>query len=71
VRLQRYKDGGLSDIKSFKLKDGLIVYDKSGRARTFSAGDLKEWRGERAQAGRLPPKGYPSGHKFGGAFEAP
>jgi topoisomerase-4 subunit A len=71
VRLQNYKDGGLSDVKCFKLKDGLIVYDKSNRARTFSSGDLKDWRGARAQAGRLPPKGYPSGHKFGGAFGAP
>jgi topoisomerase-4 subunit A len=71
VRLQKYKDGGLSDVKCFKLKDGLIVYDRSNRARTFSASDLKDWRGERAQAGRLPPKGYPSGHKFGGAFGAP
>jgi topoisomerase-4 subunit A len=71
VRLQSYKDGGLSDVKCFKLKDGLIVYDKSNRARTYTASDLKDWRGSRAQAGRLPPKGYPSGHKFGGAFGAP
>jgi topoisomerase-4 subunit A len=71
VRLQKYKDGGLSDVKCFRLKDGLIAYDRSNRARTFAANELKEWRGERAQAGRLPPKGYPSGHKFGGAFGAP
>jgi len=69
VRLQRYKDGGLGDVKTFRLKDGLIVYDRSNRARVFT--DLKEWRGERAQAGRLPPKGYPSGDKFSGAFGAP
>ncbi|MGB3809991.1 MAG: DNA topoisomerase IV subunit A [Parvibaculum sp.] len=71
VRLQNYKDGGLADVKTFNLKEGLIVYDRSNRARTFSASDLKDWRGARAQAGRLPPKGYPSGHKFGGAFGAP
>ena len=70
VRLQKYKDGGLGDVKCFTLKEGLIVYDRSNRARTFSQGDLKDWRGERAQAGRLPPKGYPSGYKFGGAFGA-
>ncbi|MGV8995881.1 MAG: DNA topoisomerase IV subunit A [Parvibaculaceae bacterium] len=70
VRLQKYKDGGLGDIKCFTLKEGLIVYDRSNRARTFSQSDLKEWRGERAQAGRLPPKGYPSGYKFGGGFGA-
>lgn len=66
VRLQRYKDGGLGDIKSFTLKQGLIAYDRSDRARTFDA--LKEWLGQRAQAGRLPPKGFPVGHKFGGGF---
>ncbi|MBX3504296.1 MAG: DNA topoisomerase IV subunit A [Parvibaculum sp.] len=68
VRLQRYKDGGLGDIKTFTLKQGLIAYDRSDRARTFDA--LKEWLGQRAQAGRLPPKGFPVGHKFGGGFGA-
>jgi topoisomerase-4 subunit A len=68
VRLQKYKDHGLGDVKCFTLKDGLIVYDRSNRARNFSATDLKDWRGERAQAGRLPPRGSPSGTKFGGDF---
>ena len=68
VRLQRYKDGGLGDIKTFTLKQGLIAYDRSDRARTFDG--LKEWLGQRAQAGRLPPKGFPVGHKFGGGFGA-
>ncbi len=66
VRLQRYKDGGLGDVKTFTLKQGLIAYDRSDRARTFEG--LKEWVGQRAQAGRLPPKGFPVGHKFGGTF---
>ena len=69
VRLQRYKDGGLGDIKTFNLKEGLIAYDRSGRARTFDS--LKDWLGQRAQAGRLPPKGFPVGHSFGGGFGAP
>ncbi|MAV92334.1 MAG: hypothetical protein CL676_13020, partial [Bdellovibrionaceae bacterium] len=68
VRLQRYKDGGLGDIKTFTLKQGLIAYDRSDRARTFDG--LKEWLGQRAQAGRLPPKGFPVGHSFGGGFGA-
>jgi len=68
VRLQRYKDGGLGDVKTFTLKQGLIAYDRSDRARTFEG--LKEWVGQRAQAGRLPPKGFPVGHKFGGKFGA-
>ncbi|MBO6633429.1 DNA topoisomerase IV subunit A [Parvibaculum sp.] len=68
VRLQRYKDGGLGDVKTFTLKQGLIAYDRSDRARTFEG--LKDWVGARAQAGRLPPKGFPVGHKFGGKFGA-
>jgi topoisomerase IV subunit A len=26
--------------------------------------DLAEWIGERAQAGRLPPKGFPKNNRF-------
>jgi topoisomerase-4 subunit A len=63
VRLQRYKDGGLSDVKVFKLKDGLTWIDASGR--TWTVTELKEWRGTRAQAGRLPPKGFPKTNSFG------
>lgn len=62
VKLQRYKDGGLSDVKTFKYKEGLAVPEGSGRIRTFT--DLKDWRGERAQAGRLPPKGFPRRNKL-------
>lgn len=62
VKLQRYKDGGLSDVKTFKFKEGLAVPEGSGRIRTFT--DLKDWRGERAQAGRLPPKGFPRRNKL-------
>ena len=63
VRLQKFKDGGLSDARAFKLKDGLTWIDSSGR--TWNVTDLKEWIGERAQAGRLPPKGFPKNNKFG------
>ena len=68
VRLQRYGDGGLADIKTFTLKEGLTTYDKGGRSRSFT--ELKDWIGARAQAGRLPPKGFPADRKFGGAFGA-
>ncbi|MDF2996927.1 MAG: topoisomerase subunit [Xanthobacteraceae bacterium] len=63
VRLQRYKDGALSDVKVFTLADGLTWTDTSGR--TWTVNDLAEWRGERAGAGRLPPKGFPRNNKFG------
>ena len=63
VILQRYKDGGLSDAKTFRLKDGLSFY-AAGRERVETA--LKSWIGERAQAGMLPPNGFPRANKFGG-----
>ncbi len=62
VRLQKFKDGGLSDARSFNLKEGLTWLDASGRNWTVT--DLKEWIGERAQAGRLPPKGFPRTNRF-------
>ncbi len=66
VRLQRYKDGGLSDAKIFTLSEGLSWLDSSGRNWTVT--DLKDWQGQRAQAGRLPPKGFPRNNKFGREF---
>ena len=34
-----------------------------GKTRTETA--LKDWVGNRADAGRLPPKGFPKSNKFG------
>jgi len=62
VILQRYKDGELSDVKSFNYKDGL-TWKSGDRERTET--DLRSWRGERAQAGRLPPTGFTRSNKFG------
>jgi topoisomerase-4 subunit A len=66
VRLQRYKDGGVSDIKVFTLADGLTWRDTSGRTWTVAQGELLEWIGTRAEAGRLPPKGFPKSNSFSG-----
>jgi topoisomerase IV subunit A len=65
VRLQRYKDGGLADARVFTLKEGLTWRDSSQRLWTVSAADIKEWIGNRAEAGRLPPKGFPRNNRFG------
>ena len=65
VRLQRYKDGGVSDGKVFALKDGLTWKDSSGRTWTVDKADLRDWIGNRAEAGRLPPKGFPKNNRFG------
>jgi topoisomerase IV subunit A len=61
VILQRYKDGGLSDAKVFRLAEGLS-WRLGERIRTEM--DLRDWLGERAQAGRMPPNGFPRGLKF-------
>jgi hypothetical protein len=65
VRLQRYKDGGLSDLTTFGGKEGLTWFDSAGRAFSMSLKELKDWRGNRADAGRLAPKGFPKSNKFG------
>jgi topoisomerase-4 subunit A len=65
VRLQRYKDGGLCDLKTFKAEDGLGWVDSAGRTFIFGLKDLADWRGNRADAGRLAPKGFPRTNRFG------
>ncbi len=65
VRLQRYKDGGLSDLKTFKATKGLTWVDSAGRSFTLALKELADWRGNRADAGRLAPKGFPRNNKFG------
>jgi len=61
VILQKYKDGTLSDVKAFTLKEGLSW--KSGD-KTRTETDLRAWVGERAQAGKLPPNGFARNNKF-------
>jgi topoisomerase-4 subunit A len=65
VRLQKYRDGGLSDLATFDSKEGLTWKDSAGREFSASMKELAEWRGNRADAGRLPPKGFPKSNKFG------
>ena len=62
VRLQKYKDGGLSDARTFTLAEGLSWKDPAGRTRTET--DLAEWLGKRAQAGRMAPRGFPRDNRF-------
>ena len=64
VRLQRYKDGGLSDLKTFKVEEGLSWTDAAGRAFSLTLKELADWRGNRADAGRLAPKGFPRTNTF-------
>ena len=58
--LQRYKDGGLLDATTFAWKEGL----KDDNNRNWTPAELKDWRGARAQAGRLVPRGWAKSGKF-------
>jgi topoisomerase-4 subunit A len=69
VRLQKYRDGGLSDVATFDSGEGFTWKDSAGREFTATMKELAEWRGTRADAGRLPPKGFPKSNKFGRGME--
>ncbi len=61
VMLQKYKDGGLSDAKSFNMERGLEYKYGSG---TTTVENIEPWIGKRASAGRLPPNGFPKSNRF-------
>ncbi|MCB1345997.1 MAG: DNA topoisomerase IV subunit A, partial [Rhodobacteraceae bacterium] len=63
VRLQKFKDGGLSDLTTLTLADGLSWKDPAGRTR--HEGDLGEWLSKRAGTGRMAPRGFPRDNRFG------
>ncbi|WP_192356433.1 DNA topoisomerase IV subunit A [Mesorhizobium mediterraneum] len=65
VRLQKYKDGGVLDLKTFTLASGLSWQDSADRTFIKSPDELVEWIGARASAGRMVPKGFPRTGKFG------
>ncbi len=61
VILQKYKDGGIADLKVFAKEEGL-TWKSGDRVRTVT--DLTTWYGKRAQAGKMPPPGFPRNNKF-------
>ena len=65
VRLQRYRDGGVADAKTFALAQGLSWQDSADRIHSRDAAELTEWTSVRATAGRMAPKGFPRSGKFG------
>ena len=63
-KLQSYSGGAeLADLITFDKRDGLIVVT-GGRFRAFE--EWKEWKGQRAQAGKVVPKGFPRTGTFSG-----
>jgi topoisomerase IV subunit A len=53
-------------VKTFTAADGLSWTDTAGRVHTLAMRELADWRGNRADAGRVAPKGFPRSNKFGG-----
>ena len=69
VRLQRHKDGGLSDVTTFKTGDGLTWIDSAGRSFNQTIKELVPWRGNRGDAGRVKPERFLTNLKFGRRVE--
>jgi topoisomerase-4 subunit A len=65
VRLQRHKDGGLSDVTTFKADGGLRWIGEGGRTSNLSIKELAAWRGNRGDAGRVRPDRFLANLKFG------
>ena len=68
VRLQKYTSAELSDVTVFDSKAGLTWKDSSSREHSMTLKELSDWRGNRADAGRLA-HGLPKSNKFGKAVE--
>ncbi len=68
VRLQKYSGGKLSDVMTFTAKDGMTWKDSAGRDQSSTWKELSDWRGNRADAGRLA-HGFPKSNKFGKGIE--
>ncbi|WP_333824392.1 DNA topoisomerase IV subunit A [Pinisolibacter sp.] len=64
VRLQKYRDGGIAAVKCFVGATGLTWTDSAGRTYVRSLEELKDWLGNRGDAGRLPPSGFPKTNRF-------
>ncbi|WP_116131279.1 DNA topoisomerase IV subunit A [Tropicimonas sp. IMCC34043] len=73
VRLQKYNmargkqgvlelDGGLSDIRTFAMEQGLSWQMPNGQTRRET--DLSPWIGKRAGVGKAPPHGFPRDNRF-------
>ena len=61
VTLQKYKDGGMSDVQIFKEEEG-FTYNRAGGCKTET--ELLNWLGHRGQVGKLAPFGFPKSNKF-------
>jgi topoisomerase-4 subunit A len=63
VRLQKYNQANLEDIKIFNAADGLS-WKLGDRVRTEA--DILPWMGKCGFIGKLPPVGFPKNNRFSG-----
>ena len=61
VMLQRYRGGGVADVKFFSAEEGL-TWQKG--ARTYREEDWRSWLGKRGNAGRFAPNGFSKSNRF-------
>jgi len=64
VQIQRYRDGGLSDARTFRFDEGLSWTMGGEQGRTRTEADMGSWRAARGAAGRMPPTGFPRDNRF-------
>ena len=64
VQLQRYKDGGMADVTTFRLEEGLSWQMGGSGERTRTEMEMWQWKGARGGAGRMPPQGFPRDNRF-------
>jgi topoisomerase-4 subunit A len=68
VRLQKYTGAALSDVAVFDSRQGLTWKDSADRDHSMTMKELADWRGNRADAGRLA-HGLPKSNKFNRGVE--
>ena len=64
MKLIKTNDAPVSDVKVFRLDEGLSWPMGGGTGRTRTEADLGPWLGKRAQAGKAPPRGFPTNGKM-------
>ena len=64
VQLQRYKDGGMADVTTFRLEEGLSWQMGGSGERTRTEMEMWQWKVARGGAGRMPPQGFPRDNRF-------
>ena len=65
VTLQKFKEGKLTDALPIVGEEGISWTQQGETQRTRTEADIREWLGNRAAVGKMPPRGFPRDGKFG------